>query len=84
MKYPSDGKTCIFAIFVILIGRRYYKHQDSLIAQFEDLNLGVDDAMENTEELSRINKTARRLSKVSFFVNLVNSKGSSFSSQSQT
>lgn len=56
---------------MLYICRRYYKHQDSLIAQFEDLDLGVDDAMENTEEQAKIKKVARRLSKVSFFANLV-------------
>ena len=54
--------------------RRYYKNQDSLITQFEDHHLGVDDAMENTEEQTQINKIARRLSKASFLVNLVRIK----------
>ena len=51
--------------------RKYYKNQDEMIAAFEDMQLEVDDAMENAEDVARNRRLASILSKVSFFINLV-------------
>ena len=63
-------------VFWPLIGpisfcRRYYKTQDELINAFEELQLDVEDAMDNSEEMARLNRLSRRLAQASFAVNLV-------------
>ncbi|XP_022257193.1 metal tolerance protein 4-like isoform X1 [Limulus polyphemus] len=50
--------------------RRYYKTQDELITTFEELQLEVDDAMENTNEKTSLRRKATFMSKVSFVCNL--------------
>ncbi|XP_076356311.1 uncharacterized protein LOC143249781 isoform X4 [Tachypleus tridentatus] len=51
--------------------RRYYKTQDELITAFEELQLEVDDAMENTDEKTSLRRKATFMSKLSFVCNLL-------------
>ncbi|ELU06159.1 hypothetical protein CAPTEDRAFT_181595 [Capitella teleta] len=51
--------------------RRFYKMQDEIIVAFEDMQLEVDDAMENTEIVAHNRHLAAILSRVSFVVNLI-------------
>ncbi|KAI0217953.1 Metal tolerance protein 10 [Lamellibrachia satsuma] len=51
--------------------RRYYKAQDDLINAFENIELDVDDAMENSNEQQALLKTTKYLSILTFFTNLI-------------
>ncbi|CAC5403466.1 Metal tolerance protein 6,Metal tolerance protein 9,Metal tolerance protein 10,Metal tolerance protein 5 [Mytilus coruscus] len=49
----------------------YYKAQDELIGAFEDIQLGVDEDMDDSEEAKQLLKTAGLFAKITFFANLV-------------
>ncbi|XP_071147717.1 uncharacterized protein [Mytilus edulis] len=51
--------------------RSYYKAQDELIGAFEDIQLGVDEDMDDSEEARQLMKTAGLYAKITFFANLV-------------
>ncbi|WAR15332.1 MTP5-like protein [Mya arenaria] len=51
--------------------RSFYKSQDDLINEFEEIRLDVDDAMENAETIKKLRKKASIYAKSTFFVNLV-------------
>lgn len=51
--------------------RSYYKAQDELIGAFEDITLGVEDDMQNTEEAIKLMKSSARFAKITFCANLV-------------
>ena len=61
----------LFDVGVMRCGRRDYKAQDDLINAFENIELDVEDAMENTNEHQALLKTTKYLSILTFFANLV-------------
>ncbi len=50
--------------------RRYYKHQDALIASFEELIIDNDDDVRIADEQLETLRKAMIMAKVSFFTNL--------------
>ena len=58
-------------IYVFVSPRSFYKSQDELINQYEEIRLDVDDAMENAETVKQLRKKASQYAKITFLVNLV-------------
>ena len=58
-------------IYVFVSRRSFYKSQDELINQYEEIRLDVDDAMENAETVKQLRKKASQYAKITFLVNLV-------------
>lgn len=58
-------------LWFFFLFRSYYKAQDELIGAFEDIQLGVDEDMDDSEEARQLMKTAGLYAKITFFANLV-------------
>ncbi|XP_050411618.1 uncharacterized protein LOC126826673 isoform X1 [Patella vulgata] len=51
--------------------RSYYKAQDELITSFEEIQLQIEDAMDNSEDVIRLRKQASCYAKMTFALNLL-------------
>ncbi|CAG2200219.1 unnamed protein product [Mytilus edulis] len=69
----NEGTILEFYICVLVVEffMSYYKAQDELIGAFEDIQLGVDEDMDDSEEARQLMKTAGLYAKITFFANLV-------------